>query len=282
MIRAVAWGGQWAGRWELGDTGARRQRRDCVIDHSNLEDYADPILYDAENTGFEPDGPFYLSLAQEVGGSALELGCGTGRVTIPLARHGIDVTGLDIVPGMLDRARNRAGDLSIRWIEADVRHFRLERQFSLSCEPGRVFQHLLERRDQEAMLARAREHLSAGGLLVLALRFPRPESMENVEEEQEWLSYTDACGRGVRMSGRRLYDPVRQVLHETAFRRWHGAEGDEVTVEAGLTLRYVFPQEMEALLHHNGFTVLRRYGNWNSSPLTVESRIMIYVCGRTM
>ena len=55
-----------------------------MIDHTNLEDYADPLLYDLENSSFEPDGSFYLSLAQQVGGSVLELGCGTGRVTIPL------------------------------------------------------------------------------------------------------------------------------------------------------------------------------------------------------
>ena len=70
-------------------------------DHTNLEDYTDPDLFDLENQDFEPDGPFYLALAKKLGGAALELGCGTGRVTIPLARQGIEITGLDIVPGML-------------------------------------------------------------------------------------------------------------------------------------------------------------------------------------
>ena len=61
-----------------------------MIDHTNLEDYVDPILFDLENGDFEPDGPFHLMLAQRLGGSVLELGCGTGRITIPLAREGID------------------------------------------------------------------------------------------------------------------------------------------------------------------------------------------------
>ena len=85
-----------------------------ILEHTNLEDYDDPAIYDLENKNFEPDGPFYLSMAQQVNGSVLELGCGTGRVTIPLARNGIDITGLDIVRGMLARAKANAGELPIR------------------------------------------------------------------------------------------------------------------------------------------------------------------------
>ena len=253
-----------------------------MIDHTNLEDYADPRLFDLENSNFEPDGPFYLSLAQQVGGSVLELGCGTGRVTIPLARHGIDMTGLDIVPGMLVRARSKAGDLPIQWVEADVRDFHLGRQFSVICAPGSVFEHLLGREDQEAMLTCVREHLAAEGLFVIAIRFPRPESMVNAEEEQDWFSYTDESGRDMRVTGTDHYDPVRQIRHETAYRRWYDAQGKEVTKRARLALRFVFPQEMEALLHYNGFTVLHCYGDWDSSPLTDESGLIIYVCKKTV
>jgi len=253
-----------------------------VIDHTNLEDYAAPTLFDLENSDFEPDGPFLLSLAQQVGGSVLELGCGAGRVTIPLARRGIDITGLDITPGMLALARSKAGNLPIQWIEADARDFHLGRQFNLICAPGYVFEHLLDRPDQEAMLACVREHLAPDGLFVLAIRFPRPASMVNEEEEQDWFSYTAENGREIRVSGTDHYDPVRQIRHETAYRRWRDAEGREVTKKARLALRFIFPQEMEALWHYNGFTALHRYGDWDSSPLTEESRTIIYVSRKTM
>ena len=96
-----------------------------MLEHTNLEDYEDPVLYDLENRDSEQGVLFYQSLAQQVKGPVLELGCGTGRITIPLAQQEIDMTGLDIVPGMLARAREKAGDLPIEWIEADVRDFHL-------------------------------------------------------------------------------------------------------------------------------------------------------------
>jgi SAM-dependent methyltransferase len=253
-----------------------------MADHTNLEDYADPILFDTENSDFEPDGPFYLSLAQQVRGSVLELGCGTGRITIPLARHGINMTGLEIVPGMLARARSKAGELPIQWVEADVRDFHLGKQFSLICAPGFVFEHLLERPEQEAMLACVREHLADEGLFIIAVRFPHLKSITNTEGEQDWFSYTDESGREVRVSGTDYYDPVRQIGHETAYRRWYDKDDKEVTRRARLALRYFFPQEMEALLHYNGFSVLHRYGDWDSNPLTEESNRLIYLCRKTV
>jgi SAM-dependent methyltransferase len=253
-----------------------------MTEHTNLEDYADPVLFDIENSEFEPDGPFYLSLAQQVAGSVLELGCGTGRITIPLAQHSIDIVGLDVVPGMIAQAKGKAGDLPIRWVEADVRDFHLGQQFDLICAPGAVFEHLLERADQEAMLACVREHLAPEGLFASSILFPHPARMVNSEEEQEWFSYVDEAGREVRVTGTDRYDPVRQIREETAYRRWHDAEGREVTRRARLALRLVFPQEMDSLLHYNGFTVLHRYGDWDSGPLTDQSRCIIHVCKKAL
>ncbi len=249
-----------------------------MINHTNLEDYTDPVLFDLENNHFDPDGSFYLNLAQQVGGQVLELGCGTGRITIPLAAQGIDITGLDVVPEMLDLARTKAAGLPVNWVEGDVRNFHLRKQFNLICAPGCVFEHLLARTEQEAMLNCVREHLTADGMFVIATRFPHPKAMVNTEEEQDWFAYTDENGKEIRVSGTDFYDPIRQVRHETAYRRWRDKNGEEVTKRARLALRFVFPREMDALLHYNGFSVLQRYGDWDSSPLTNESSQIIYVC----
>ena len=251
-----------------------------MLEHTNLEDYEDPVIYDDENKDFEPDGPFYFSLAKQMDGSVLELGCGTGRVTIPLAQQGVDMTGLDIVPGMLGRAREKAGDLPIRWIEADIRDFHLGERFGLIFTSGSVFQHLVERHEQEKMLACVREHLTPDGLLALDLLYPSRSTMEDADEK-EWFSYDNEAGQTVRVTGIDEYDPIRQIKHETAYRHWIDDEGQEIIKRARFSLRLIFPQEMAALLHYNGFSIVHRYGDWDRSPLTAESQNMIYVCKNT-
>ena len=250
-----------------------------MIEHTNLEDYEDPVIYDFENKDFEPDGPFYLSLAQKVNGSVLELGCGTGRVTIPLAQKGIDMTGLDIVPGMLAHAQEKARDLPIQWIEADIRDFHIGKQYELIYTAGSVFQHLVERKEQEMMLACVREHLSPDGLFVVDLLFPSRSALEDAEE-QDWFTYQGKEGQTVRVTGTDKYDPVRQIKHETAYRHWRDGGGREIVKRARFSLRIIYPQEAEALLQYNGYSVIHRYGGWDRSSLTAESQNMIYVCQR--
>lgn len=245
---------------------------------TNLEEYSDPTGYDLENDSFEPDGPFYLTLAQRTGGSVLEIGCGTGRITIPLAQQGIQITGLDLLPHMQERAKSKAGDLPIRWVEADARSFNLGTRFRFIFESGATFQHLHERTDQEAMLAQVREHLEADGRFVLSSIFPHANQLVSQETEQDWFTYSNPQGQEVRVSGTQHYDAIRQIMTETAYRRWTDAQGEEVLKVAPLSLRYVFPQEMEALLHYNGFTIIERYGDMDFSPLTSESDHLIYVC----
>jgi SAM-dependent methyltransferase len=246
--------------------------------NSNLDEYRHPDLYDIENADFDPEGPFYLELARELGGPVLEIGCGTGRMTIPLAKAGLDMTGLDIVPEMLARAKEKAGDLPITWVEADARSYSLGKKFRFIFECGSVFMHQLTNADQQAFLERVREHLAPGGMFVVSLFFPHRENLENVPEEKEWFSYSDALGQMVRVSGSEVYDELAQVKNETAIRRITLLNGEEQVLAAPLCLRYTFPQEMEALLDHAGFRIIERYGGADRSPLTAESRFLVYVC----
>ena len=247
-------------------------------EQNNLVEYSDPEIYDLENSDFEPDGPFILALAKKLGGAVLELGCGTGRVTIPLAQNGVEIVGLDIVPGMVERARQKSGEVSIEWILADVRTFHLGRKFRLIFESGSVFRHMLTRSDQEAYLARVWEHLENNGQLVINLLFPRPRDLICTETEEDWFTEQHPDGYEIRVSGVDKYDAIQQIKMETAYRRWTDVNGQEIVRVAPLSLRYIFPQEMEALLHYNGFEVVERYGDVNLSPLTNDSRYLIYIC----
>jgi SAM-dependent methyltransferase len=272
-----------------------------LIDHDNLEEFADPRNYDVEDDS-DTGVAFYSALARETGGPILEIACGTGRVSIPIARLGLAVTGLDIVPGMLDLARGKSAGLPARWVEGDARAFELGEQFRLIFLTGNAFQAFLTRADQEALLDRVRAHLHDDGLLAFETRNPRwatgetraqeAEShaselhttgralfafLENRDEEEDWLTYIDAGGREVRVSRTQAYDHVAQILHWTSYRRWR--EGDrEHTRVTRIAVRYTFPQELAALLYYNGFTIMRQYGDWNLEPLSAASPSIIVVC----
>jgi SAM-dependent methyltransferase len=265
-----------------------------LIDHDNLEEYADPVDYDRQDNS-DTGVAFYSALAWEAGGPVLEIACGTGRVAIPIAQQGFAVTGLDVVPSMLDRARFKAeaAGLSVRWVEGDARDFDLDSErFRLIFLTGNAFQAFLTNADQEALLGRVRAHLHDEGLFAFETRNPRWRTSEGRDEDPDGLfvyletraeeealpPHTDAHGREVRESRSRTYDHVAQVLHWTSYRRWHEGGAQERTKTTRIALRYTFPQELAALLHHNGFTIARRYGDWDGEPLTAASPSIIVVC----
>jgi SAM-dependent methyltransferase len=249
-----------------------------MIDHNNLGEFADPVNYDLEQN-HERGIPFYSALAEETGGPLLELACGTGRVTIPLARRGFDITGVDVTPGMIAQARRKSAALPINWVVADARTLRIDRQFRLIFMTGNPFQAFLGRADQEALLESINRHLHPGGLFAFETRNPRWADLNTDDVEEHWQTYTDKDGNEVRVSGTRWYDHVRQVLHYTTYRRWRAGGQDHETATR-IALRYVFPQELEALFHYNGFTIVRSYGDWDLTPLTADSPSMICVCRR--
>jgi SAM-dependent methyltransferase len=270
-----------------------------MIDHDNREEFADPLNYDIEDSS-EAGIAFYSALAQETGDPVLEIACGTGRVSIPIARLGLAVTGLDIVPGMLELARGKSAGLPVRWIEGDARSFDLGGQFRLIFLTGNAFQAFLTRPDQEGLLERVRAHLHDEGLFAFETRNPQWANLaqarrdapsegadrhneglftllETRQEEVPGQTYTDSHGREVRVSRTQVYDPVAQILHWTTYRRWQET-GREQTRITRIAVRFTFPQELEALLHYNGFSLLRQFGDWDLKPLAAASPSIITVC----
>ena len=279
-----------------------------MIDHNNLEEFADPQTYDV-NVNDDAGIAFYTALALEAGDPVLDIACGTGRVSIPIARLGFAVTGLDIVPGMLELARSKSADVPARWIEGDARAFDLGEKFRLIFVTGNAFQLFLTRTDQEAVLEGVRAHLHDEGLFAFETRNPRwtrsgtslsvdspkegarlgsgkrvmetPEpgffNLETLDEEADWQIYSDISGRKVRERRTQAYDHVAQILHLTTYRRWSEADQEQTKITR-IALRYTFPQELAALLYYSGFTLMRQHGDWDLEPLTATSRSIISVC----
>ncbi len=257
-----------------------------MLDHNNLEAFSDPVNYDKEDPS-DTGVAFYSALAQEAGGSVFEIACGTGRVTIPIAKLGFPTTGMDVVPGMLEQAKRKSAGLAIRWVEGDARVFDLNEQFRFIFLTGNAFQAFVTNIEQEALLQRVRAHLHDEGLFAFETRnplFPNTKTREGLfpiletsDEKEEQYSFINADGHEVRESTTQVYDHLTQILHLTGYKRWHDGE-QEYAKMTRTALRYTFPQELIALLHYNRFIILRQCGDWNQEPLTATSPSIISVC----
>ena len=248
--------------------------------HDNLEEFSDPPNYDLEEgERSTPRIAFYCDFAKSVGGPVLEIDCGSGLVTIPIAAQGLDVTGVDLAHSMLEHARKKAEEqkLNIRWIEADARSFVLGTQYQFIYLTGNAFQAFLRREDQEALLASVKQHLAPNGIFAFETRNPSGYDLTNQPEEDFDQSYTSVEGHLVSVSFTQQYDPIAQVMYWTSYRRWNDGTRDH-SKETHIACRFTYPQELEALLHYNGFQIIQQYGNWDKETLSASSPGIISIC----
>lgn len=222
-----------------------------------------------------PDVDFFVDEALKAGSPVLEIGCGTGRVLIPTARAGVEITGLDLSDHMLDRCRTNLSSESdevrsrVTLIKGDMRSFDLGRQFRLITIPFRPFQHLTTVEDQLSCLATARAHLSDGGRLILDLFNPKLEALVADDvgvEVDEGLEFQTPDGATVqrkhRIKGRDLFNQI--VYSELIYYVTH-ADGREERLVHAFPMRYLFRFEAEHLLARSGFRVEAVYSDYDRS-----------------
>ena len=137
---------------------------------------ADAVLWhDIECGGYDADLPLWRELAAGAAGPVLEIGAGTGRVTLDLARRKHPVTALDCDGELLAALRERAAGLAVDTVTADAREFALDRRFGLCLVPMQAIQLLGGPSARGRFLACAHRHLDPGALLAAALAAPLPE-----------------------------------------------------------------------------------------------------------
>lgn len=228
--------------------------------------------YDLENAGFTEDLDFWLELAEAYGSPVLELGCGTGRVLLNLARRGHAVTGVDNSPEMLARLDARLQTASHRHLaqpptllQASMDDFETPQRFRLAIMPFNTFMHLLTPEAQLAALARIRQHLAPGA--VLALDVINPAEAYAAQETGLTLERTFADGdRTVQQFASVALDRAAQLARITWLYDSTASDGGLQRTIVPLTLRYTFPGEMRLLLERCGFTVTHLYGDYDRSP----------------
>jgi SAM-dependent methyltransferase len=245
--------------------------------------YRDGRHYDAMNRDIVADIPFYLEEAKRTAGPVLELACGTGRLTIPIAQSGISIEGVDRSPSMLAHLRTKAELAGVRipFTEADVRDFDLGRKFSLIFIGFNSMQHLHDYASQAAVFAHVRKHLSPGGRFVFDVFNPKiaflARSGETRKLERE---YEDPDGLGkIAMEQTLVYDDAAQVSHVRWFFSRTGANDEEKDFRVEeLHLRCFFPQELDLLVRSQGFEIIEKFGNFERKPFGSGDMKQIVIC----
>lgn len=206
------------------------------------------------------DLPFWRYCAEKFGAPVLDLCCGNGRITLPLAQMGYDVDGVDINEGFLDSARRRLTELRsenpglrIRFLHGDIVNLSLDREYALAILPSWSFQVLLTQEDQISFLRRLRRHLKDGGALAFNLFIPfhRQRGLVERNGRYEWPRDPDYHSGALR-----TYDAVTQI---------------EEMVESNvhtIKLRHTNLNELRLLFGLTGFEIAELYGDDDMRPFT--------------
>jgi SAM-dependent methyltransferase len=252
-------------------------------DHEFVAELYDPVYERLARRDIE----FYVDCSKKSNGRTLELGCGTGRVLIPTAQAGCEITGLDFSHFMLDKCREKlAGQTKevqsrVKLIQGDMTKFNTSEKYALITIPFRPFQHLITTEEQKACLTCVRKHLKSDGLFVFDVFHPYiprlidPKYLMEMEVDPK-IELPD--GRVLRRTTRvaafhreEQYNDI-EIIHYITY-----PDGKEERLVHSFPMRYFYRYEMEHLLTLCGFKIVEFYGDFDRSAFTADSPEMIFV-----
>jgi SAM-dependent methyltransferase len=229
------------------------------------------------------DIAFYRRMAEASGGPVLEMGCGTGRVLLPLARAGLAVHGMDASLPMLERLRASlaAEPAAVRErvsvTRGDIRSTDLGRRFPLVFSAGNVPHSFLDRQEQRAWLANARRHLAPGGALCFDVFQP---DYRRLTAAPDWVLDLE---RADPETGRRVRRYSR-CTHELEFQRFRvemrwvaeDAAGNTLSEQTAAVMQRWFTRgELENLLELEGFQITDYWGGFAGEPFAAGARAQV-------
>ena len=259
------------------NTDAQQRALEKRIRRGAVAHYEDAEYYDFTYRRRRDDVRFYADLAEKRGGPVLELGAGTGRVTLEIAKRGVDVVGVEGVPAMLARAKQKlsalpkAAQAHVGFRRGDLRKIRLKKTFPLVISPFNVFMHLYTRADLEAAFETVRAHLAPKGVFVFDVLMPDLVAMTRRPTKLyrgPALTHPET-GKRYHYLEAFEYDATRQVQMVSMIFQDAADIGEMQIVP--LSQRQFFPLELEARLHYNGFEIEAAYGDFDSSALETDS-----------
>jgi SAM-dependent methyltransferase len=253
-------------------------------DFGSLAHYADPAYYDLTYRERQHDVDYYVALGRATPDHrVLEYGCGSGRITLPLANAKVRVTAVDLSGPMLATLTRRLAEAPavvrerVAVHRADMRTFDCDERFSLVIAPFNTLLHLYEPDEMFAFLRQVRKHLAEGGRFVFDVSVPQVADMSHEPDEVlESPAFVDpTTGARVRYSERFEYDPIRQLLVIwMQFQPEDGSEGWTVP----LVHRQYFPQELKAILMAAGFTRIEFVSDFSTEAPGPYTDSLVVLC----
>jgi len=239
--------------------------------------YDHPALFDA----LFPAGAhlaYYVELARQSSGDVLELACGTGQLTVPVARAGLTTVGIDTSAPMLNTARDRAtaAKVSVEFLRGDMRKFDLGRQFGLIFIAHNSLLHLHSIEDILAAFSMVKRHLAPGGMFAFDIFNPSVRLLARPAGQRFPLMQVETESFGtLAVEATNDYDSATQV---NSSRLYVSAQGKPDVWTLDLALRSIFPQELPLLLAAGGFHLKSRTGDVDQRPFDSNSRLQVCRC----
>jgi SAM-dependent methyltransferase len=244
--------------------------------------YSDARRYDLVEGAFATGDflDFYRRQIVRYGEPVLELACGSGRLTIPLAEAGVEITGLDMSEEMLNLATLKASERGVKIpvVRGDVRSFNLGKEFKFIFIAAQSLTHLHGREEIEDCFSSVRRHLAEGGRFLVELFNSSVKLLARDSDHRYGVGeYKDQDGGGCRVfvTEEVRYDAATQINHIRWFFR---NEGDEDEAVLSFDMRQFFPQEIDALLWYNGFLIEHKYGSYDEKEFSDDSPKQLIVC----
>ena len=236
----------------------------------------DANIYDGLNT-FLSDLPFYKKwLPKNKDAKILELCCGTGRLTLPIAKDGYNICGVDYTSSMLEQAKAKAFEagLEINFIEADIRTLNLQEKFDFIFIPFNSIHHLYTNEDLFQALQAIKGHLKGKGILLLDCFNPNIQYIVESEKEQKVIAeYATSDGRKVLIKQTMRYENATQINRI----KWHYFINGKFHSVQDLDMRLFFPQELDSYLEWAGFNIMHKFGDFKEETFSDSSEKQIYV-----
>jgi len=250
---------------------------------NNMDRWAS--IYDWIYSWKRDDIAFYVNESQVSGGPVLELGCGTGRITIPVAKSGVKVVGMDISTKMLDIAQEKAkrhiiNTDNLTFVNGSMTHFALNQKFSLVIIPFRGFLSILTPEEQMACLNCVKRHLTPDGTLIFDAFVPEPELLS--EDSSTPFHFGDISrpedGKRLVVWHQNRFDNYNQINNARTIIEQIDEYGEVMSKQyLDFQTRYSHRFEIQHLLIASGFRIASLYGSFECTPFDSDSTEMIWI-----